>query len=751
MTVENLEINVKTNVSGSSAKTIISLADALGKLEAKAAALTGLSNLSSLAKAMQSISGTSVRASAFSGMAKGIESLSAALKSINNDDVIRLTRITNALRDMNGVNLSGLGNASNIAKAASSLQDTAKGIEEVGKSAKKSQSPLDGFASSLKRIAFYRLLRTVIKEISQAFREGLENAYEWSKAVGGDLAPALDRIATASQQMKNQLGAALGELLITLEPLIVELIHLITFLAEAFTWLFAVLGGRQDYMYAEEIATAWKDADKSAKEYKRTLLGFDEINRLNGEGGTGAGPGDISSTFSRTPAGIKDIDFDPDLLKLVIVPPDIGPTKTVLGELVDLLDEVFGKQYQLEFGFGWNVNPIPVLEKVKQWVDLLLGESPYIVEVGLRLGEGFREVLEELWQDIYDKVINPSPVLGEVGWEVLSPVPELVTIGDQITEELMRQADAYSKTYRDIQETMERGVASAESAAESMNRATDSVRRHTELLPRTQTEVVAGMVTLNDTLVSSQMMTASDLKRALGSALGSFKGFSYGASEAVRLGMGDSANYMVEFAQSTGETTGVWAKESGQMFADWGTAVNTEVADTLDDSYSNIKGFAGANGIELPAWKSKRNAIKNAAIAIGATALAGLAAGAIRKGAGGIGISSITLDEGFGYASGGFPSTGQLFIARESGPELVGTIGNHTAVANNDQIVSGIASANEGVVNAVYAMANLIVNAIDTKDTDINIDGATMARALYRPMQAENKRHGSRLVSVVTN
>lgn len=32
-----------------------------------------------------------------------------------------------------------------------------------------------------------------------------------------------------------------------------------------------------------------------------------------------------------------------------------------------------------------------------------------------------------------------------------------------------------------------------------------------------------------------------------------------------------------------------------------------------------------------------------------------------------------------------------MFIAREAGPEMVGTIGSHTAVANNDQIVSGIA------------------------------------------------------------
>ncbi|RGC15708.1 hypothetical protein DXA09_19285 [Absiella sp. AM54-8XD] len=43
-----------------------------------------------------------------------------------------------------------------------------------------------------------------------------------------------------------------------------------------------------------------------------------------------------------------------------------------------------------------------------------------------------------------------------------------------------------------------------------------------------------------------------------------------------------------------------------------------------------------------------------------------------------------------GYATGGFPPVGQLFIARESAPEMVGTLGGRPAVANNDQITDGI-------------------------------------------------------------
>jgi hypothetical protein len=52
------------------------------------------------------------------------------------------------------------------------------------------------------------------------------------------------------------------------------------------------------------------------------------------------------------------------------------------------------------------------------------------------------------------------------------------------------------------------------------------------------------------------------------------------------------------------------------------------------------------------------------------------------------------------FASCGFPDEGQMFIAREAGPEMVGTIGGRTAVANNDDIVESIRA---GVYEAVMA------------------------------------------------
>jgi hypothetical protein len=72
------------------------------------------------------------------------------------------------------------------------------------------------------------------------------------------------------------------------------------------------------------------------------------------------------------------------------------------------------------------------------------------------------------------------------------------------------------------------------------------------------------------------------------------------------------------------------------------------------------------------------------------------------------------------YAMGGFPDVGEMFIAREAGPELVGTIGNKTAVANNDQIVSGIES---GVYRAMMAANSVNKGGTQTFRIITEIDG----------------------------
>ena len=86
-------------------------------------------------------------------------------------------------------------------------------------------------------------------------------------------------------------------------------------------------------------------------------------------------------------------------------------------------------------------------------------------------------------------------------------------------------------------------------------------------------------------------------------------------------------------------------------------------------------------------------------------------------------------------AEGGFPETGQMFIAREAGAEMVGNIGRRTAVANNDQIVSGIAGgvaeANEEQ-NVLLREQNSLLRAILEKDSGVYLDGKNLTNSVEK-------------------
>lgn len=94
------------------------------------------------------------------------------------------------------------------------------------------------------------------------------------------------------------------------------------------------------------------------------------------------------------------------------------------------------------------------------------------------------------------------------------------------------------------------------------------------------------------------------------------------------------------------------------------------------------------------------------------------------------------------YANGGFPDAGSLFFAGEKGPELVGTMGGKTAVANNEQIVQAVSS---GVFQAVSsALMNMKTQGGGT--TVWNINGREFFRATYEDMQAVQKEHGISMI-----
>ena len=88
------------------------------------------------------------------------------------------------------------------------------------------------------------------------------------------------------------------------------------------------------------------------------------------------------------------------------------------------------------------------------------------------------------------------------------------------------------------------------------------------------------------------------------------------------------------------------------------------------------------------------------------------------------------------YADGAYDiPSGQLFIAREAGAEMVGNIGNRTAVANNDQIVAGIANGvaeANGEQNALLKEQNELLRALLEKENGVYLDGRSLTNSVER-------------------
>ena len=101
----------------------------------------------------------------------------------------------------------------------------------------------------------------------------------------------------------------------------------------------------------------------------------------------------------------------------------------------------------------------------------------------------------------------------------------------------------------------------------------------------------------------------------------------------------------------------------------------------------------------------------------------------------GVDITEVSLLSIPRLAEGGFPEQGQMFIAREAGPEMVGNIGRRTAVANNDQIISGIAGgvaeANEEQ-NVLLREQNSLLRSILEKDSGVYLDGKNLTNSVEK-------------------
>lgn len=89
---------------------------------------------------------------------------------------------------------------------------------------------------------------------------------------------------------------------------------------------------------------------------------------------------------------------------------------------------------------------------------------------------------------------------------------------------------------------------------------------------------------------------------------------------------------------------------------------------------------------------------------------------------------------------GGMVTPGQLFIARERGPELVGSFGRHAAVMNNNQIVEAVS---DGVFRAMNKALNNNSNGGSyTFNINNHLDGREIGRQVIKYHNGLVKQYG---------
>ena len=159
-----------------------------------------------------------------------------------------------------------------------------KAFEKIGKSTKKAhnssggyQKGLRGLLQTAKRFLVFGTFFTIQRQVSQAFSEGTQNLYQYSKMIDGTFAKSMDRLATSFLYLKNAIGAAVAPIINAVTPALESLIDTVAEFGNKLAETFAALSG----------ATTFKKAIKSHKEYaeavnntNNALAKFDEINNI---------------------------------------------------------------------------------------------------------------------------------------------------------------------------------------------------------------------------------------------------------------------------------------------------------------------------------------------------------------------------------------------------------------------------------------------------------------------------------------
>lgn len=741
-TVETLEIEIKKNASDASSG-IEGLTSALTQLKQ---AVSGGARLSAAVKKIKSL-GTAIND--VTGANSG---LSTTLNTLQRIADLDFSNLKGAARDISAIAVPRGNSRRSTASAATEAAIPAAGnstidVERVteatkksGDTAKTSVSDFKAFAAGLNsavigaakkavapltnlahgflnigrsfgRIALYRMVRSAIKAISTAAKEGVNNLVRYSAALNStDAASAnatMSEYATTLLQVKNSVGAAVMPVLTALLPVINTIASAFITAANAINMFFQALQGKTTFTKAKkstvDYAKSLNSAAGAAKELQKTLLGFDEINRLDAEnsgGGSGAAGADFSNMFEESEVSEK-------------VKKIAEWTQKVIQKVEEFLNTIYGK---LVSALGLFV------------IGAILTFSGANIPLGLGLMAAgayiFATEIAEKWGQLSSKVKDTiMRIMLIVGSAVLAIGVVLAFSGVNIPLGIgLILAGAavlgtavkldWEAVKRQLQGTLGGIIAAVSGALIALGAVLTFTGANIPLgigLMILGASGLAATVTVNWGTIKNWLSKAwEDIKSAAKKvgmlAIGVALLFT-GVGIPLGLGMiAEAGNSIAEKRDPNWETAFKPIKDAWGSVKNWWNTSVQPVIDKWKNAISSI--FAGG-----------------ASVSSIATRVASSAVG-----------SGHTIGK---FASGGFVSSGQLFVAREAGPELVGSVGGRSAVANNDQIV-------EAVSNGVYRAIAPLMSGMQGGGTHVYLDGKEITAGQNR----RNRMYGAALSGV---
>lgn len=613
-------------------------------------------------------------------------------------------------------------------------------------------APIKNFVTMFKRRLLYRLINSIISMVTKAVKEGVNNVYQYSKAINGTLAESMDKIATSFLYFKNSLGAMLAPLLNAVAPVIDRLVDKAVDFLNIINQTIAKLTGASTWTkalkYPTEYAEAADDAAKKVKKLKNTILGLDEINLMNDNSATSVGSKKTQLDYSKMFEEVSvDINESPMMSKLERI------RKTLSGLFAPIKSawQKYGDPIMTKFH--------GIVEKIGTLWDRILGnlERSTVFDSILKLVESIFGFVDQILGDIIasdDESDNMRETFELIDGILSGIVGIFTTIIDKIKEAL-EKGDNGEKLAQSIHDLIN----------EILGFVKDVVDKVVEFLDTTDFEPLVKAVTdVNNALKDVVKALRDDLgpiwdnivkpilKWLLENGIPGVLQVIAGALQVIAGVLSGDMNKLwggLETAASGVFTAlkpmivdlckGLETVINGIIkLMNFIPGVQIEYVDMLSWYYGNPTQNISNNA---PEFLTKQTYTRSQAEEFAKNFNMSVEDVMAKWNASGMTYR--------GFASGGMPPQGTAFIAGEAGPEIVANIGGRSGVMNVEQMSEGVAAGVRDAnmeQNALLREQNSLLRVLIEKE--FSATAIVSTDDIIAGLQRNNRRNGRTIVPV---